>query len=75
MNKTISFLLVRNFFSISRNEKFVKKIFPWEKQFSKPGISGKLKNGFSLAEKTVSTRSNEVFYKNLLPHNFNNGYH
>ena len=39
------------------------------------GISDIGKNGFSLARKAVSTRSNDVFCKNWLPHNFNNGFH
>ena len=60
-NKTILFLLDRKFVSSSQNEEFVKKTFPWEILFSLPGIFDKCKNGFSVARKTVSTRSNEVF--------------
>ena len=43
LNKTILFLLDRKFVFTSRNEEFVKKLSPQEKQFWLPGISDKWK--------------------------------
>ena len=54
-------------------KKSLETRFPREKLFSLPGIFDKWKKRFSLTGKTVSTRSNESFRKNWLPHNFNNG--
>ena len=62
-NKTILFLLDRNFASISQkiSKNSLKKRFHLrEKFFLLSRISDKWKNGFSLSRKSVSTRSDEV---------------
>ena len=62
LNKIILFLIDRKLVSTNRNEKFVEKNVSIGRNCFhclEYLINGK--NGFSLARKTVSTRSNEVF--------------
>ena len=62
LSKTTLFLLERQLVSTSLNEEFVKKRFHLrEKLFSPPECLIDTKNGFSLARKAISTRSNEIF--------------
>ena len=61
------FLLDRKFVYTSQNEEFVKKMFPFEGEtvFTAWNVWWMGKSGFSLARKTVSTRSNEAFLSKL----------
>ena len=73
LNRTILLLLDRKFVSTSQMKNSLKRLFPWEKLFSLPGISDKCKK---TARKTITVLgAMKFFYKNWLPHNFNNGYH
>ena len=64
LNKKILFPLDRKYVSTSRNEEIINKI-PFhltERLCLQPGLAKKWeKNCFSLARKTVYTRSKEVF--------------
>ena len=76
LNKTILFLLHRKFVSTSQNEEFVKKRFPWQKQFLLPGISEKWKKTVSHQPvKQFLLGTKKFFCKYWLSHNLNNGYH
>ena len=72
LNKTTLFLLDRSFVSTGPNEEFVKKMFLWEKLFSLPAISHKLKKRFLLTRKQFLLGAMKNFCKNWLFHSFNN---
>ena len=59
LSKTTLFLLERQLVSTSLNEEFVKKRFHLREKLPECLIN--TKNGFSLARKAISTRSNEIF--------------